>query len=353
MAGKFKAAEGIRGIACLIVLVLHAVIIFYYGYHGYFNGMANLGVWLFFVLSAFLLTVKFEKDGFSINSVCSYLVGRFLRIVPLFSFFVFVYLYFGTADINTLEDAKKAIFMVEGYRHLWTVPVEFKFYALLPVVACALILTKKRYGLFASTLLGAAMIVAQQMLWPYWKIPGQTVDPVWYLSCFTMGVMAAVSISAVERHATDRMADFVFFSGLALVVITSPWFRSVFFGIEPDGYLSNKILHFGVGCSLVTMFCITGKGIAGKILTSAPLRLIGRWSFSIYLGHWLLVMKIAANYHENFTALTFCIVLSILMGALTFYMVERPLEIFRHRFMAVSGKAAEQLKVRVSIMMAR
>lgn len=353
MAGKFKAAEGIRGIACLVVLVLHAVIIFYYGYHGYFNGMANLGVWLFFVLSAFLLTVKFEKDGFSTSSICSYLVGRFLRIVPLFSFFVFVYLYFGTADINTWEDARKAIFMVEGYRHLWTVPVEFKFYAMLPIVAYALIATKKKYGVSASTVLGVAMIVAQQVIWPYWKIPGQTVDPVWYLSCFTMGVMAAVSISAIEKYATDRMADVVFFTCVALLVFFSPWFRAVVFGIPPDSYLSNKILYFGLACSLLTMFCINGKGIAGKILTSAPLRLIGRWSFSIYLGHWLLVMKIAANYHENFAALMICIVLSIVMGALTFYAVEKPLEIFRHRFMAVSGKAAEQFKARMSVIMAR
>lgn len=353
MAGRFKAAEGIRGIACLVVLVLHAVIIFYYGYHGYFNGMANLGVWLFFVLSAFLLTVKFEKDGFSLNSLCSYLVGRFFRIVPLFAFFVLVYLYAGTADINTWDDARKAIFMVEGFKHLWTVPVEFKFYAILPVIAWALITIKKRLGVTASMLFGAAMIGAQQAIWPYWKIPGQTVNPVWYLTCFTMGVMAAVSIGSIEKYATSKMADLVFFMCISLVVISSPFFRSVVFGIAPDGYLSNKILYYGAACSLFTIFCINGKGVAGRVLISAPLRMVGRWSFSIYLGHWLVVMKIAANYHENFTALMICIALSIAMGALTFYAVERPLEIFRHHFMGVSGRAAEHLKARLTLMMAR
>jgi peptidoglycan/LPS O-acetylase OafA/YrhL len=79
--------DGIRGVACLIVLVLHCV-----GFSGIFPsifgdggmvGIPKVGVWLFFVLSAFLLTLKHLDGPFSIEALTDYSVSRFLRIVPI------------------------------------------------------------------------------------------------------------------------------------------------------------------------------------------------------------------------------------------------------------------------------
>lgn len=51
---RFEGADGIRGLACLIVLCTHAVAMFFNSTYMALAGMGKVGVWLFFVLSAFL-----------------------------------------------------------------------------------------------------------------------------------------------------------------------------------------------------------------------------------------------------------------------------------------------------------
>lgn len=99
-SAKLNGADGIRGLACLIVLITHAVNMFFIG-TPYLHGTGRIGVWLFFVLSAFLLTYKFERSGFSLLSISNYVIGRVLRIIPLFLISVVVYRLLRTAGIKT------------------------------------------------------------------------------------------------------------------------------------------------------------------------------------------------------------------------------------------------------------
>ena len=57
----------------------------------YFAGTGEYVVWLFFVLSAILLTNKFSQIGFSFSELSGYAIGRILRIIPLF-FVVIIFL---------------------------------------------------------------------------------------------------------------------------------------------------------------------------------------------------------------------------------------------------------------------
>lgn len=132
-------ADGIRGLACLIVLVVHATAVTFPATYPYLRGTAKVGVWLFFVLSAFLLTYKLLHRGFSLRTLVDYGLGRFLRIYPLFALTVLgYYLLWPSAGIATQADLVQALTLQKGYIHLWTVPVEFKFYFFLPgLLACA------------------------------------------------------------------------------------------------------------------------------------------------------------------------------------------------------------------------
>ena len=125
-------ADGIRGLACVIVLALHTIVISFPDTFPYVVGCPKIGVWLFFVLSSFLLTYQLEKRGFNWRSLADYGVGRFLRIIPAFAVVVVLYRIFGTAGINTWNDVWLALTFQHGYVHLWTIPVEFKAYALIP-----------------------------------------------------------------------------------------------------------------------------------------------------------------------------------------------------------------------------
>lgn len=81
----YAGADGVRGLACLIVLCVHAAMMFFTNSSSGLAGTGKIGVWLFFVLSAFLLTSKFAAVGFSFYSIATYALGRVVRIIPLFS----------------------------------------------------------------------------------------------------------------------------------------------------------------------------------------------------------------------------------------------------------------------------
>lgn len=60
---RYPAADGIRGLACLLVLCTHLPGFFLPDYGKYVTGTGKYGVWLFFVLSAFLLTSRLKPRG--------------------------------------------------------------------------------------------------------------------------------------------------------------------------------------------------------------------------------------------------------------------------------------------------
>ena len=93
------AAAGIRGFACLWVMVIHNFGFFVFP-PGSVDGCGKIGVWLFFVLSAYLLTYKLVASGTSMPVLAAYAWGRFWRIIPAFVVAVLFYRFAGTAGIN-------------------------------------------------------------------------------------------------------------------------------------------------------------------------------------------------------------------------------------------------------------
>jgi peptidoglycan/LPS O-acetylase OafA/YrhL len=333
MAIRFEGADGLRGIACLIVLTLHALYFFYDGLGGFLYGLPKIGVWLFFVLSAFLLTCKFVSDGFSMASLLSYSIGRVLRILPLYFVFVIAYWWLGTAGIDSSEDLIKAMLLGGTYAHLWTVPVEFKYYLVLPLVAYVLIFSKKKFGATGSLAVGVMIVFAEQWLWPYWETPTANSAVKWYLSCFAMGAIAAMYVEQSARWATARNTDLVAFTFLFVVLLVSPYSRYIFFGVEPGRYLLNKFVYFGVLCAVLVVFVIHGRGMIGVLVGSYFLRQVGRWSYSIYLVHWMVVVKLASIFSGDLLAAVLSIVAALLIGGVIHYVLELPLERFRRLLM--------------------
>jgi peptidoglycan/LPS O-acetylase OafA/YrhL len=117
-------ADGIRGLACLIVLVVHSIALTYPQSYPYLTGCGKIGVWLFFTLSAYLLTHQFLYKGFSKDIIVSYFINRFFRIYPIFFIAAIAYYLFGTANINNERDLFLAITLQGGFGHLWIIPVQ-------------------------------------------------------------------------------------------------------------------------------------------------------------------------------------------------------------------------------------
>lgn len=114
---SLPAADGIRGLACLLVLLVHSATLCWPEMFPLLRGGGKYGVWLFFVLSAFLLTLHLQRRGFGLTSLADYALARSLRIVPLFVLACLLYAWAGVGITDT-QQIGEVLSMQRGSIHL-------------------------------------------------------------------------------------------------------------------------------------------------------------------------------------------------------------------------------------------
>lgn len=330
---RLKGANGLRGLACLIVLVVHAVVAAYPPILMSIRGSAKIGVWLFFSLSAFLLTRQMLYTGMSHVALMGYGLQRTLRIYPLYIVFVLIYFAAGWNGLNSWSDVASALALSKGYGHFWTIPVEFKFYILLPLIVCVLRASESAAGpsgVFGATV---AFTVLHQLIWPYWETPELSPDLMPYLPVFVFGVAAAF---LYDRPSPAWLPQILISAIiLFLMIATLPFFRKLAFGIPYSDYLNNKFLFYGIGFSFIIWSTAGRENKLERIFEWRPLDLVGRWSYSIYLCH-IFVIIVISRLFESLAAnpplyALAAIVLSLVVGACVYVAIERPLMNVRER----------------------
>jgi peptidoglycan/LPS O-acetylase OafA/YrhL len=309
-----------------MVLVGHASWFSFSELLPFFGWLGKAGVWLFFVLSAFLLTIKLKDTGFSVEFISDYAVGRFIRIIPLFYVTVFIYYLLGGAGIDTVNAVFAALTLNEGYAHLWTIPVEFKFYFILPFFVFGFGWVLNRFGLGWLCLLSAVLILAIESMWPYWRTPENSVEVVWYLPCFIFGVLSAYIFHYKRNLVSGRHAYIVLFSVIAFMFLISPWARHYFFDMPYDSWLRDKFIYIGFAWSIFVVVLIEGEHRAAWFLKSAALQKLGEYSFSIYLIHWIVMGNMKLALGDSILGFVLDIFLSVIAGIVMYYLLERPIQ---------------------------
>lgn len=323
-------ADGIRGIAVLIVLAMHAVSVFFPSTMPYLAGMGKVGVWLFFVLSAFLLTYKFIIKGFAFSEVASYVIGRFLRIIPLFAIAVYIYCYAGYYPIEKIRDV---LFFDTGFYHMWTIPVEFKFYFILPFISASLIAITKRSGIKSTFAIALAMIALQQCFFPFFKTPESSVITAWYFPSFLMGIVCALIYRYSMFDISDKKRDIIASVIGIVIVLSSPGARHAFFGTEMTKDLQQQFIPLSFLWSGFLLLLVDGKGVWGAIVTTKIMKTLGKWSFSIYLLHWLVYTELSRIYPENIISMLGAFIAAIAVGGVFYWLIEMNMEKLRHKIM--------------------
>ncbi|MFC2971457.1 acyltransferase family protein [Azotobacter bryophylli] len=327
---RFEGADGIRGLACLIVLCTHAVAMFFNSTYMALAGMGKVGVWLFFVLSAFLLTSKFDKFGFDSFQIFSYALGRCLRIIPLFALVLCLYYLLGTAGVSNAKDLLDAITLSYGYAHLWTIPVEFKFYLILPFIAFLFVFIRNKYGNFAVFVFSFTFVLVQQCVRPYYDTPENSISTSWYLSSFTIGCYCAVSIDFFRGYISARMASVIGIFVIFAMVCVSPVVRNIVFDMPLDKWTQDKHVFISAVWGLFVVALVDGKGFLGCLLKSKIMVKMGMFSYSVYLVHWYFYVSLANKYPDSYFWMIVGFFSSIIFGGLLYYAVEAPLERLRH-----------------------
>ncbi len=351
------ALDGLRGLAVLAVLGSHLSNIGMLPSPG-LSGIGKSGVYLFFVLSAFLLVrglLQRPLAGFANPwRWADYALRRVLRIWPLY-LVVLLASWLLTRDgvlgwhyaLDT-PSLLRHLSLREGQSVLWSIPVEFTFYLWLPAAALALAAMQAwRWPWWAEA--GAVALALAVATWR-WPPAGTLVNDVRlgpYLVVFLCGAYAARIDRRLRTGALLRPRLWAAAGVLALVawVITMPAVWAGITGAAFDQGLNHVwFVWFGLLWSTLLLAVLHGSGWLARPFAAAPLRLVGVVSFSLYLWHMPVLDAVHASLAGRWPALApvMVMVVSLLVAMISFLLFERPwreIRLSRHRVAGGAGTA--------------
>lgn len=278
--------DALRGIAALIVVISHSanndLVPSIFG-----RGFGQMGVGLFYILSAFLLTKLYLNDTPSLENIRSYTARRIARVLPLFYLVLlasfFLELLLGIPIYRAFDSTQATvnnILLVHGTSVLWSIPVEIHFY----IVFIAFWLMSALAGSRAAF---CFLVVFQIVFVAIAVAAGFHVHslPYW-MHFFTIGCFAAVGIShegfAKALSGSGRLRTLMVFALIALTPIALPAVRQDFFGAERLPMFMDLISLLWV----VLFFLIFALSyVPYKWVSNSFFRTLGALSFGVYLIH--------------------------------------------------------------------
>jgi peptidoglycan/LPS O-acetylase OafA/YrhL len=324
--GRYAAIEGYRGLAALLIVVFHVYQYMRWGpsaaypYVGTWRNAVLVGldsaVGVFFILSAFLLTLPYARAvlaGTQPVAARAFLFRRAVRIVPLYLIAILVvwtsrnsHLPGDWRDLvehlsftQVFDD--KRIFYTIG--PAWALAVEVHFYVLLallgPVVCrrCHAIATragriKALWGVVGG--LAAAGILWKLVAWYVFGV-GADVWSVWFglpakIDIFAIGMALAVVVAIREGSApvSPQVRWTLAGSGSAVVVAafatnSTTQFSHLFF---------YTLAAVGFGLVIAASVFVPGQK-PSRVLGSPVPTMLGLISYSMYLWHEPLMLLLA------------------------------------------------------------
>jgi len=293
-AADSAAIDGLRGLAALIVVASHASNMGLHLIPGLsLAGTGKYGVYLFFVISAFLLTFQWLQappgGPGTAGALGRYMVRRVLRIYPLYAV-VLVLGWLLPRGLGVPMDGPAVwthLTLREGRDIYWSVPVEFKYYLVIPLVAW--LLASRLSPLWKWLALTLSVLLSLWMFPPSLS-PLNSIALGDYLPVFICGSAAAwvcragvfpasSAAGGAARFVPDLMLG-------ALMAATVPAVLQVLGAQAPLDLLHRQFLAWGVFWSLVLLCVLRGWLPAwAAALRWPPLQACGRWCFGIYLLH--------------------------------------------------------------------
>ncbi len=337
------AIDGLRALAIMSVFIFHLN-------HEWLPG-GFVGVDVFFVISGFLITsVILNELGNNSFSLSSFYQRRIARILPAFFFAAlgtlgicsFIY---SAKDLSNAGDsflvASLSIanlkFMLEGnyfekvsddhpFEHYWSLSVEEQFYVFLPLLLAMLFrFAKKWQTIGISTLMIGSFIACVVMtklkpIWAFYLLPTRA----WELLA---GCVLATFMNSFKAGRTISWPCWAPTAGLVTILAS---FFLVGHSVQFPGYLA---LFPVVGAICVLLPSGKSMGLCDRVLTAAPMVLIGRISYSLYLWHWPIFSLVDYKMYlsSETTRLVLKVCLSIFAAVFSFLFIEKPARVFLNR----------------------
>jgi peptidoglycan/LPS O-acetylase OafA/YrhL len=330
-AGASAALDGLRGLAALMVVASHASGLGLHLVPGLsLEGIGKHGVYLFFAISAFLLTAQW-LDASALQRCAlrywgRYLLRRVLRIYPLYALILLAGWALAPKGLGVPLDGAavlRHLSLQEGRSIYWSVPVEFVHYLVIPPLAWWLG-SRLPLPLRAAGVL--ALALAAMMVWPAAEAPAGSIVVGYYLPVFLCGSLAAWLMPAVPAQPSRRWVGWLGDGLLALVFILSvpAVLMALGWGLGTE-VLHRQFVAWGVLWGAVLLGLNAGRLPRWSWLLRGPaLRACGRWCFGLYLLH------VPALYLARLLPLPgpargwIGLALAVLMASTAYRLIEKP-----------------------------
>lgn len=323
---------------------------------GFLEGAGTVGVTLFFLLSAFLLTTNLLKSE---NTNGQYFIRRFVRIAPAYYLNIgILFLFFAPPGQSMSAQGFKQIVFNLSFMHyltpgtssslnvigaLWTLTIEFTLYLILPFIVWTLI----KFRLLG---LGFWFALSWALRWFF------AVDSDLRLFYFQKTNLEAHELLYLIRQPPSTLIIFLFGVSLAYAIHFT---RFRFIANQKVARVATGLSALTLlGCMSLTNFAYSGQGgalfqlfdvlvalvvapllYAAASLTSNRERLvtrIGKWlgdhSYGLYLWHFPIILAVygrgafekPAELSWIALKIVVIVVLTFVAAWLSFRFVERP-----------------------------
>ena len=350
---KIIALDGIRGLACLLVLWGHFPLIkggaifnyFHLGSKAVYAGY--IGVDIFFALSGFLITriLLWEKkqNKFTYGN---FYFKRFLRIFPVY---YLVILLVGLL-ISWSKLGWSALYLSNYYfsydhsenplRHTWSLCVEQHFYLFWPFIISYFSIEHSRK--IIAWVLPVIAVLSAIYATVYLENGVELVNRASHIRIITL------CLGALLAYSEDKIPGYSLKTPALLAVL--------FFGLTCACHLLSNVplMSFGryifsAAFSYVFLLSVLIISIQGtftavsKFFDSAIMRFFGRISYGLYLFHLPILVYYGVSHMDNPGAVSlkmgaYLLALCIAIPTLSFYLFENPLLKIKNRYTILKGQ---------------
>jgi peptidoglycan/LPS O-acetylase OafA/YrhL len=348
---RFTAGDALRGIAAVMVLVFHAARSTVLWQTGAINGehpepfrpifgtfateFVNMraGIYIFFVLSGYLLTRAFLAAftlGTPAPSIPRYLRNRALRIIPAFWVVTSVYLiwahlrpgggFLGVAAVYGFAQNYYPTTAAELVGQGWTLDIEVAFYLLIPTAFVIALYGARRLRLPASprmrlVIVLAVLLGAYSLSLSFKHDVGNPADVTYNIADYLFAFIPGVALAAIEPFAAPRL------SGTREGRVWA-WAFAIACLVLAAVYVSVSASQNGLRLVLVTSACAAllaaplvlqwTTGGCWRVFDNRTMRWLGERSYGIYLIHLGLMTHVLSRLgHSHSGRTTFVVLLAV------------------------------------------